>query len=569
VVIRVIRGKLPVISRLKLYRHMRKFLFCLLLLSNAAIAQTTQSWSEDLILTPEKSNYEKTSSHADVISFINAIKAKSQNIQVTSIGKSTGGKDIPLVILSKNGISTPEQAKASGKFVIYIQANIHAGEVEGKEAIMMMMRDILLGKKNNLLDNQVILIVPIYNTDGNDKMAKGLRPSQENSPLETGERENGQGLDLNRDGIKMEAPETQAMIQNIVTAWDPQMSVDLHTTNGTWHAYSLTWSPSYQYAGQPSTYNYTNGVMLPFITKNVKDKYGLFFGPYGDYNTREGWPLKNFYTYNHHPRYIVNQFGLRNRMAILSEAFSHERFYQRIYSTYAFVFEILDYCNRHGKEITKINHDAELAAIKNVVDNAGKTKKGVRYKMVPAAKKLNGFRTYDYTSFTKADGTKTLLKKGNVVTYDSVTYYGEFKDTVQSTVPRGYIIPAALSLIAEQLKRQGAKVTQLEKDEQFSGEVFIVEKYTRAARKFEGHYMASAEGKFEQVTRTAHAGDYKIDLAQPLANLIFYMLEPQSDDGLLTWNFFDTYLDQNDVKNKAVEFPVFKYFPPVKTAKKK
>jgi hypothetical protein len=548
---------------------MRKILFCLLLVSSFASAQTRYgiTWTDELILTPEKSNYEKTSTHADVMNFINTIKNKSANIQVTSIGKSTGGKDIPLVILSKNGISTPEQAK--GKFVIYIQANIHAGEVEGKEAIMMMMRDILLGKKNNLLDNQVILIVPIYNTDGNDKMAKGLRPSQENSPLETGERENGQGLDLNRDGIKMEAPETQAMIQNIITAWDPQMSVDLHTTNGTWHAYSLTWSPSYQYAGVPSTYNYTNGVMLPSITKTVKDKYGMFFGPYGDYNTREGWPLKNFYTYNHHPRYIVNQFGLRNRMAILSEAFSHERFYQRIYSTYTFVLEILDYCNKHGKEISKINHDAELAAIKNVVDNAGKTKKGVRFKMVPNAKKLNGFRTYDYTSFTKPDGTKTLLKKGNIVTYDSVTYYGEFKDTVQSTVPRGYIIPASLSLIAEHLKRQGAKVVQLDKDEQLSGEVFTVEKYTRAARKFEGHYMASAEGKFEAATRVAHAGDYKVDLAQPLANLIFYMLEPQSDDGLLTWNFFDTYLDQNDVKNKAVEFPIFKYFPAGKTVVKK
>jgi murein tripeptide amidase MpaA len=90
-----------------------------------------------------------------------------------------------------------------------VQGNIHAGEVEGKEVTMMLMRDILLGKKSYLLDNQVILIVPIYNTDGNDKMAKGLRPTQENSPLETGERENGQGLDLNRDAIKMEAPETQ------------------------------------------------------------------------------------------------------------------------------------------------------------------------------------------------------------------------------------------------------------------------------------------------------------------------------------------------------------------------
>ncbi len=549
---------------------MRKSLLSILLISYFFTqAQTKSLWSDDLILTPEKSNFEKTSTYGDVMNFINAIKGKSPYIQISTLGKSPMGKDIPIVILSNPSVSTPEQAKASGKPVVYIQGNIHAGEVEGKEAVMMMIRDILLGNKLSLLDNQIILFVPIYNSDGNDKMAKGLRPTQENSPLETGERENGQGLDLNRDGIKMEAPETAGLVQNIITAWDPQMSVDLHTTNGTWHAYSLTWAPSYLYAGEPGTYHYTNDVMLPAITQKIKDTYGMFFGPYGDYNTREGWPVKNFYTYNHHPRYIVNQFGLRNRMAILSEAFAHERFYQRIYSTYTFVYEILDYCNKHGKEIMQINHDADLTAVKNVLDNAGKVKKGVRYKMVPTAQKLNGFRTYDYTPFFRADGSKTLVKKGNIVTYDSVTYYGEFKDTVQSTLPRGYIIPAAQSAIADQLIKQGARVTKLEKDEKLGGEIFTVEKYDRSTRKFEGHNMASAEGKFEAATRIAKKGDYMVDLAQPLANLIFYMLEPQSDDGLLTWNFFDSYFDQNGVSTKPVEFPIFKYFSLPVPAKEK
>ena len=192
------------------------------------------------------------------------------------------------------------------------------------------------------------------------------------------------------------------MIQNIVTAWDPQMTVDLHTTNGTWHAYSLTWAPGYLYAGQPGPYEYTNGTILPYITQQVKEKNDLYFGPYGDYNTREAWPPKAFYTYNHHPRYIINQFGLRNRMSILSEAFAHERFYQRINTTYTFVNEILDYCNKNAATIIRINKEAENAAIKNVIDNAGKIQKGVRYKMVPTAKPLNHFKTYDYVKILKA-----------------------------------------------------------------------------------------------------------------------------------------------------------------------
>ncbi|MBV9986458.1 MAG: M14 family metallopeptidase [Chitinophagaceae bacterium] len=547
----------------------RSLLAALLFIAVGSSAQVKTPWPESLILTPEKSAFEKTSTYGEVMQFINSIKGMSPNIQVSTIGKSPMGKEIPLVILSKNSISTPEQAKAAGKMVVYVQGNIHAGEVEGKEAVMMLMRDILLGKLGYLLDNQVILFVPIYNTDGNDKMAKGLRPTQENSPLETGERENGQGLDLNRDGIKMEAPETQGLIENLVNAWDPQMSVDLHTTNGTWHAFSLTWAPSYLYAGEPSTYHYTNDVILASITKKAKEKYGLLFGPYGDFNIREGWPLKNFYTYNHHPRYIINQFGLRNRMAILSEAFAHERFYQRIHSTYAFTFEILDYCNKHAKEIMKINHDADAAVVRNVLEHAGAAKKGVRFKMVPAKQKLNGFPTYDYNAFTRADGSTSWVRTGRIVHYDSVTYYGEFKDTVQSTLPRGYIIPAEFSLIAEQLRRQGVKMMVLDRDQTFSGETFTIDKFSKASRKFEGHFMASAEGRFQPATRIFHRGDYKVDLAQPLSNLAFYMLEPQSDDGLLVWNFFDTYLEGQQVNTKPVEYPIFKYFPAESVEKSK
>jgi murein tripeptide amidase MpaA len=208
--------------------------------------------------------------YADVMQFLNTIKTMSPYIQVGSIGKSTLGKDIPYAVLANPAISSPEQAKQSGKPVVYIQGNIHGGEVEGKEVSMMLMRDILLGNLSELLSKQIIVFVPIYNTDGNDKFAKGLRPSQENSPLETGIRENGQGLDLNRDGMKMETPETKAMVANILNAWDPQMVVDLHTTNGTWHGYDLTWAPGYLSAGEPGPYHYTNSTILPYITNQVK-----------------------------------------------------------------------------------------------------------------------------------------------------------------------------------------------------------------------------------------------------------------------------------------------------------
>jgi hypothetical protein len=512
-----------------------------------------------LVLTPEKSNFVKTSTYAEVMDFLKAVETQSPNCRIISMGKSFEGKDIPVAVLANPMISTPEEARLSGKSIIYIQGNIHAGEVEGKEAVMMLIRDILLGDKKYLLEKQIILFAPIYNTDSNDKMEKGRRASQEDSPLEVGIRENSQGLDLNRDGVKMEANETNGLFQNIIVPWDPLLFVDLHTTNGTWHSWNLTWAPSYHYAGDPGPSNFTLNNMLKDITRSTKEKYDLNLGPYGDYDVRsEGWPVKNFYTYNHHPRYLVNQFSLRNRMAILSEAFSHERFYQRIFSTQSFVSEILQYVHDHGSEMQAINKKAETDAIQLVKDQAGKVKKGVRFKMVPSEK--IELATYDYIPSVKEDGTKAFLRTGKVIKLKDVQYHARFEAEVESTLPRGYIIPKEMISIVENLRKHGVVVTELTKLQKFSGETFSVEKYEKSARKFEGHFTARATGKFNKATRNFRKGDFMVELAQPLANLAFYFLEPESDDGYVTWNFFDTYLEKAGSRNQAVEYPVFKFY---------
>ncbi len=532
------------------------FILPLLLVSPLLFAQ--QSWDEELLITPEKSNFIKTSTYDEVMSFLYALEKKSDKLHVFSMGKSKEGKDIPVAILSKEKITTAAEAHASGKLVVYMQGNIHAGEVEGKEVVMMLMRDILLGNKQDLLDNQIILFAPIYNTDSNDKMEKGRRPSQEDSPLEVGLRENSQGLDLNRDGMKMEALETQALFSKVLLPWDPQVFVDLHTTNGTWHAYSLTWAPGYLSSGHPATYEFVNNKMLPQITSIAKESYNLNLGPYGDFYLREGWPPKNFYTYNHHPRYLVNQFGLRNRMSILSEAFAHERFYQRIHSTYSFATEILKYTNAHSKEVTGINNRAEKETLEAVVAGAGKTKKGVRFKMVPL-KNLDNFLSYDYIQRNKPDGTKDFIRTGKISQFNDVTYHAKFEATIESTVPSGYIIPAAFSNLAQNLIQHGVKVDTLTKSQSYKGEVFQIEKFEKAKQSFQGHAMAQVDGNFIAGTRKFKKGDYVVDMAQPLANLIFYLLEPQSDDGFLTWNFLDEYIEKNKTENQPLEYPVFKY----------
>jgi len=520
-----------------------------------------QAIDRNLLITPEKTNYTQTSTYQDVIDFTTLVTKNSPYVTKISMGTSLEGRDIPVFVLANPKIETAAQAKASGKPIIYIQGNIHSGEVEGKEAVQILMRDILTGDKKHLIDNQIILFVPIYNTDSNDKMDEEVRGSQEGSPLKTGKRSNSQGWDLNRDGMKMETLETNGLIQNIIVPWDPTLFVDLHTTNGTWHGYSLTWAPSYHTAGEKAPYDFTWDRILPEVTKKVLDKNDVHIGPYGYYYTRQdGWPIKSISTYNHHPRYLVNQFGLRNRMAILSEAFAHERLYERINSTHSFVTEILEFSNKNGKEMLRINAKAEADAIKLVQNEGGKIQKGVKFKKVPTDKPVASYRTYNHLETTNDRGQKTYLRKPEIIELKNIINYSAFEATTTATLPKGYIIPKEFASIAQHLKNHGVKVVELTKNTRAKGEVYTATKLNVAARPFEKHKLASIEGSFAAANKKFGKGDYWIDLEQPLANLIFYLLEPESDDGLVTWNFFDKYFEENGIAEKAVEYPVFKYF---------
>lgn len=520
-----------------------------------------QAIDRSLLIKPEKTNYTQTSTYKDVIDFTTEVTKNSPFVTKISLGTSLEGKDIPVFVLANPKIETPAQAKASGKPIIYIQGNIHSGEVEGKEAVQILMRDILTGDKKHLIDNQIILFVPIYNTDSNDKMDEETRGSQEGSPVKTGKRSNSQGWDLNRDGMKMETLETNGLIQNIIVPWDPTLFVDLHTTNGTWHGYSLTWAPSYHSAGEKAPYDFTWDRILPEVTQKVLDKKEVHIGPYGYYYTRQdGWPIKSISTYNHHPRYLVNQFGLRNRMAILSEAFAHERLYQRINSTHSFVTEILEFTNKNGKEMLRINAQAEADAINLVKEQGGKVQKGVRFEKAPLDKPVESYRTYNHLETTNERGQKSYLRKPEIIELKNIVNYSAFKATKTATLPKGYIIPKEFAAIAEHLKKHGVTVVELTKNTRAKGEAYTASKLTRASRPFEKHKLATIEGSYAAANKKFGKGDYWIDLAQPLANLIFYLLEPESDDGLVTWNFFDTYFDENGIADKAVEYPVFKYF---------
>jgi len=273
-----------------------------------------------------------------VIAFIDSLRGRKE-LAFGIIGKTTQGRDIPYVIASRPQVSTPEQARALGRPIVYVQGNIHAGEVEGKEALLALLRDLTSSSEPNVLDSVVLIAVPIYNADGNEKFApQEVNRGSQNGPESVGERANGQGLDLNRDYVKAEAPETRASL-GMFDAWDPDVFVDLHTTDGSYHGYALTYAPPLNPAARFGPF--TRDVLLPAVVARMRAA-GFVTFDYGDFisddTLSKGWA-----TFDSRPRFGTNYYGLRGRIAILSEAYSHDPFQRRVASTANREFAVFDW----------------------------------------------------------------------------------------------------------------------------------------------------------------------------------------------------------------------------------
>ncbi|HEV2086467.1 MAG TPA: M14 family metallopeptidase, partial [Gemmatimonadales bacterium] len=290
---------------------------------------------------PERSNFQETSSYQDVLSFLDSLQRVAPEIRAGTLAVSPEGRRVPYVLASHPLVSGPADAHRSGKLIVYLQANIHAGEVEGKEAAQMLLRDLALGPLRPMLDQIVLLIVPIYNTDGNERMAAGEenRPGQ-NGPAMVGRNPNGQELNLNRDYVKMEAPETQGAAA-LLSAWDPDLFIDLHTTNGSYHGYVLTYAPGLNPNSNPAA-DFARDRFLPEVRERMQRRHRQRTFPYGNFRNQDpdslalGWE-----TYDARPRFGTNWMGLRGRLSVLSEGYSNADFRTRIAATYNFVREVL------------------------------------------------------------------------------------------------------------------------------------------------------------------------------------------------------------------------------------
>ena len=493
----------------------------------------------------ERSRFTETSSYDDVRRFLDSLRLLGAKMTAGSIGRTGEGREIPYVVASRPVVTTPAEARRLNRPVVYVQANIHGGEVEGKEALQSLLRDLLFQEHYNVLDSIVLVAVPIYNADGNERIGpqERNRPSQ-HGPALVGQRANADSLDLNRDYVKAEAPETRASLA-MVAAWEPDVFVDLHTTDGSYHGYALTYSPPLNPAAL-ITGPFTRDTLLPELRRRLRLVHRTEIFDYGNFvaqdSVERGW-----FTYDHRPRFGTNYIGLRGRIAVLAEAYSHDPFSRRVGATYAFVYELLSLIAENGPEILDLSNEADRRATGWGTLPASSPAVPIRAALPQRAPRREPVlveqleRLADTTVVTEPGVPRGVRRTGRVRAA-TIPVFDRFVSIYGRALPYAYVLDPAHAAPLAALRTHGIVVERLDAGAALRVERFIVDSVVRSPRVFQRHREVRLAGRWSGETRTLPAGTIVVRTGQPLSILAVYLLEPESDDGLTTWNFFDAAL---------------------------
>jgi hypothetical protein len=480
----------------------------------------------------ERTGNRETSSYDDVVRFLDSLARAGASLRMGTLGTSPEGRSIPYVIAARPLVDGPGDAHRSGKPIVYVQGNIHSGEVEGKEAAQMLLRDLTLGPLARLLDSVIVLVVPIYNTDGNERLGpqERNRPGQ-NGPAVVASSTNGQGLNLNRDYVKLEAPETRAAYA-LLNRWEPDVFVDLHTTNGSYHGYALTWSPGLNPNSSPAN-DYARDRFLPTLRERMKQRHGLETFPYGNLRNQDPDSLsQGWETYDPRPRFGTNAMGMRGLVPILSEGYSNNPFGERIRATYLFLREILSLAVE------------ERAALKRAVAASARWRPdsiAIRSALAPPTVQA----VIAELTESDGDGSHGFARRRRTGSFRAIRMpvFDRFVASHQALRPAGYLIPLQHTHLVGLMAAQGVRVSRLREDWSGPVEAFRVESVTVAPVAFEGHRIVTVSGRWTARQANATAGWYYVSTDQRLGVFAAYLLEPASEDGYATWNFLDRDLE--------------------------
>ncbi|HYH65671.1 MAG TPA: DPP IV N-terminal domain-containing protein, partial [Urbifossiella sp.] len=477
----------------------------------------------------ERADFAAATRHADIVAFGEELAKRSPRLKASTFGTSHEGRPLPLWVLADPPVSSPAEASKSGKLVVLAFANIHAGEIDGKDALCALARDLVTAKDAPLLKELVVLLVPVLNADGNEKLDPKNRPNEPNPAGGVGRRENAQGFDLNRDFVKLETPEVRALVK-LMTAWDPLVVVDCHTTNGSKHRWTLTHDGPRYPTSDSDLSRWAHAVLLPEAGKRVKAATGFDTGPYGNFNPdRTRWE-----TYPALPRYGIQSVALRNRVGVLSESYSYAPYRDRVFASWAFVKGVFETVAEKKDDVKRVTA------------------------RTPAAIAVVPLRTT-----TTAYGDKLAVPgfEKDQPTDLALSHVARTEAAHAVARPAAYVVSPKCAAAVATLRRHGVAVEELREDVLLDVEAYRLDRVEEAAKAFQGHKLRTLAVTKRGEARTVPAGAFVVKTAQPLGALAAYLLEPEAEDGLAAWNLFD-----NELRPGA-DYPALRVakLPPVLT----
>jgi hypothetical protein len=520
-------------------------------------------WPAELLTVAERSDFTRTMDIEDVHEFFDLFKWRSENVHVFDLFTTGTGRVSSAIVLANPRVTSPEEARESGKAVIYLQGKIHPPEPEGAEASLMVMRDILFGDRGHLLDNQIVIITPIFNVDGTASLH-----TRDRGPYVGGQRQNVDGFDLNRDAVKLETIEMNGILEELLHEWDPPPMYDPPRMGTGNFAYSIAYTNATVPASHPGPRTYVRNSLFPAVRDLVRENFKQEPFTHALW-TGEEWPPTDWShdatIWSTEAKFLVNAYSLRNRMSILTETPGAASWERQVYSQYAYITSLLEYTNAHADEMLRVTRTADEETVQKVLDGAesGDLRNWLEGEYQSRGKiEIRAYRDgfpevpTDFLPGTSVESHVRPTGEPEIVgNVDDMTLPVGIRD---AWMPRGYLIPAELEFLVEKIRTQNIEVTRLEEPITAEGAEFVVDRMLKI--RDGGYNMTKLEGGFfEHSVREFPAGTYFIDMAQPMANAAFYFLEPQAKDGFVGWSVLDETLRALGVDERPIVYPVFKY----------
>ncbi|MEJ1960181.1 MAG: M14 family zinc carboxypeptidase [Gammaproteobacteria bacterium] len=456
-------------------------------------------------------------------------------------GRTPEGRPMLGLAVSKSGALTPDDARERGVPVMLAQGGIHAGEIDGKDAGFLAIREMLEGKTaKGPLDSFVFVFVPVFNVDGHERFGKNNRPNQ-NGPEEMGWRTNAQNLNLNRDYMKADAPEMQAMLR-LLDAWDPVLYIDLHVTDGAQFEVDVSNNLEPISLGDPAM-QIAGRALIKELNATLTSQGSLPVDFYPSFR-EDGDPMSGFDANLYPPRFSTGYWAIRNRYSLLVETHSWKDYPTRVRITHNILVKLSEMTAKQGRAWRTLAKEADARA-----EKLGGQDVTLDYQVGPHTASID-FRGYAYTREPSA------ISGGLVTRYDPTrpqVWHVPFRDTLVPKVtvhaPRGaYVIPAAhAAWMGERLSIHGIRFERVDRAVKGANvEAFRAKKVEFASKPFEGRFSAKIDGQWGSERRDIPAGSLIVPIAQPKSRLVMALLEPQAGDSYAAWGFFNGAFEQKE-----------------------